>query len=61
MQQMQINSFLRGLSVATHYRFSLLLPWCFLMIRGEKIRVSSLPIKSATPIAAKLVSHPNTN
>lgn len=36
MQQMQINSILRGLSVATHYGFSLLLPWRFLMISGEK-------------------------
>lgn len=63
MWQIQISSILRGLSI---YALQILtvLPWYFVAIVGEKkkkkgLRVSLLPITSATPISAKLVSHPN--
>lgn len=62
MWQIQISSILRGLSI---YALQILtvLPWYFVaIVGGEKkkgLRVSLLPITSATPISAKLVSHPN--
>lgn len=62
MWQIQISSILRGLSI---YALQILtvLPWYFVAIVGGKkkkgLRVSLLPITSATPISTKLVSHPN--
>lgn len=61
MLQMQNEQYLEWVLYSCALQIICFCPAIFLQLKRKKIRVLLLPIKSATPISAKLVCHPNAN